>query len=325
MSGLLLVVAVALLFDFTNGFHDTASSVATSISTRALSPRRAVLLAAIFNFVGAFASTAVASTVGTGIVDLNVVTNELILAALLGAIAWNVATWWLGLPSSSSHALVGGMIGATLVKAGSDAVLWSSIFHTVIRPAVVAPILGLTLAFVLMVVVYRVFVHARPSRVNRGFRLAQVASGSVVALAHGANDAQKTMGVIAAALFASHRIDHFYVPTWVKLVAGIAIALGTYSGGWRIMRTIGSRVFKLEPAHGFAAQTSAAAVLAATARLGYPVSTIQVVSASVIGVGATRRLSAVRWGVAGDIAFAWIFTIPASAAAAAAIYWVISL
>jgi PiT family inorganic phosphate transporter len=321
---LVTVVLVALVFDFTNGFHDTANSVATSVSTRALSPRAAVLISAICNFAGAFVSTAVATAVGKGIVDITVITNSLILAALLGAIGWNLLTWWLGLPSSSSHALIGGLIGAALVKAGFDAVEWNSILHTVIEPAIAAPVLGFAIGFALMVLVYWTFQRARPAQVTRGFRLAQLASGSFVAFAHGANDAQKTMGVIAAALFASHRIDHFYVPTWVKLAAGTAIALGTYSGGWRIMRTVGSRVFKLEPPHGFAAQTTAAGVLYATTHLGYPISTTQVVSGSVMGVGATRRLSAVRWGVAGDIVLAWVVTIPAAAAVAAAAYWLIA-
>jgi PiT family inorganic phosphate transporter len=285
----------------------------------------AVLIASLFNFAGAFVSTAVAAAVGKGIVDLAVISNRLILAALIGAIGWNLTTWWLGLPSSSSHALFGGLIGAALVKAGSDAVLWSGLLHKVIEPGVVAPILGFCLAFGLMVGVFWVFQHARPAQVNRGFRLAQIVSGSFVAFAHGANDAQKTMGVIAAALYASGSIDHFYIPTWVKLAAGTAIALGTYTGGWRIMRTMGSRVFKLEPPHGFVAQTTAAGVLYATTHLGYPVSTTHVMSGCVMGVGATRRLSAVRWGVAGDIIAAWILTIPASALVAAGVYWLISI
>jgi PiT family inorganic phosphate transporter len=326
---LVVVVAVALVFDFTNGFHDTANAVATSVSTRALPPRIAVLVAAVMNFLGALASTAVATTVGQGIVDTTVITGRdgqrVVLAALIGAIAWNVATWWIGLPSSSSHALIGGLVGASIAAAGVSAVQWGQLVHKVIEPAILAPLLGFAGAFLLMLAVLRVFARTRPAPLNRGFRAAQVVSGSLLALTHGANDAQKTMGVISLALLSAGRIDHFYVPTWVVVTAASAIAIGTYAAGWRIVRTLGSRVFKLEPPHGFAAQSAATAVLYTTARLGFPVSTTQVITGSVMGVGATRRLSAVRWGVAGDIVSAWLLTVPAAAIAAAVVYAFIAL
>jgi PiT family inorganic phosphate transporter len=315
------VVAVALFFDFTNGFHDTANAVATSVSTRALTPRLAVTIAAFMNFLGAFVSTAVATTIGSGLIDTGVVNEHLMLAALIGAIAWNLFTWWLGLPSSSSHALIGGLIGAALAAAGTDAVLWSGVWEKVIVPGITSPLVGFVIAGALMVAILWLFGRVRPGPLNRGFRLAQVVSGSFMAFAHGTNDAQKTMGVIALALFANGQIDHFYIPAWVKLVAASAIALGTYSGGWRIMRTMGTRIFKLEPPQGFAAQATSAGLLYVVAtRFGFPVSTTQVVSGSIIGAGATTRLSAVRWGVAADIVAAWVLTIPAAAVVAAVVY-----
>ena len=316
-----VVVVVALGFDFTNGFHDTANAVATSVSTRALSPRAAVFVAAVANLAGAFVTTAVAKTVGKGIIDTGLATEKTVLAALLGAIAWNLLTWWRGLPSSSSHALIGGLIGAALVQSGSKGVEWHGVVHKVAFPALASPALGFAGAFVLLLVIYWVFVWLTPGVANRGFRIGQLASGTWVAFTHGANDAQKTMGVIALALYESGRIDHFYIPTWVIVAAGLAIAAGTYSGGWRIMRTMGQRIYKLEPESGFAAQVAAGTTLYFATRLGYPVSTTHVVAGSVMGAGATKRLSAVRWGVAGNIVFAWLLTIPAAALVAAALYW----
>ena len=316
-----IVVAVALGFDFTNGFHDTANAVATSVSTRALSPRTAVFIAAVANLAGAFVTTAVAKTVGQGIIDTGLATEKTVLAALLGAIAWNLLTWWQGLPSSSSHALIGGLIGAALVQSGSKGVEWHGVVHKVALPALVSPALGFAGAFVLLVVIYRVFVGLTPGVANRGFRFGQLASGTWVAFTHGANDAQKTMGVIALALFEAHKIDHFYIPVWVIVAAGLAIGAGTYVGGWRIMRTLGQRIFSMEPASGFAAQVSGGTVIYFATHFGYPVSTTHVVSGSVMGAGATKRLSAVRWGVAGNIVFAWLLTIPAAALVAAALYW----
>ena len=323
MNSILLwvVVVVALGFDFTNGFHDTANAVATSVSTRALSPRTAVFVAAVANLAGAFVTTAVAKTVGQGIIDTGLATEKTVLAALLGAIAWNLLTWWQGLPSSSSHALIGGLIGAALVQSGSKGVEWHGVVHKVALPALVSPALGFAGAFVLLVVIYRVFVGLTPGVANRGFRFGQLASGTWVAFTHGANDAQKTMGVIALALFEAHKIDHFYIPVWVIVAAGLAIAGGTYVGGWRIMRTLGQRIFSMEPASGFAAQVSGGTVIYFATHFGYPVSTTHVVSGSVMGAGATKRLSAVRWGVAGNIVFAWLLTIPAAALVAAALYW----
>jgi PiT family inorganic phosphate transporter len=317
---LVTVVVIALAFDFTNGFHDTANAVATSVSTRALSPRIAVLIAAIMNFVGALTSTAVAKTISNGILQEGAATQQVVLAALLGAIAWNLVTWWLGLPSSSSHALIGGLIGGGIAAAGWSAVQWQGLLDKVVWPGLISPLLGFGVAFALMIGVFWLFARARPAPLNRGFRVAQIFSGSFMAYTHGANDAQKTMGVITLALVANGNLSTPDVPLWVVLTAGTAIALGTYVGGWRIMRTIGNRVFKLEPPHGFVAQTTSSGILFATAHLGFPVSTTHVISASVIGVGATKRLSAVRWGVAGNIVLAWIVTIPAAALTAFVAY-----
>jgi PiT family inorganic phosphate transporter len=318
---LVITVVVALVFDFTNGFHDTANSVATSISTRALSPRLAVLIAAIANLAGAFATTAVAKTVGKGIIDSGLANEKTVLAAVFGAIVWNLLTWWLGLPSSSSHALIGGLVGAALVQSGSKGVEWHGIVHKVVIPAIWAPTLAFVGAFVLLLAIYWVFQRLTPGFANRSFRLGQLVTGTWVGFAHGANDAQKTMGVIALALYAHGNLSHFYIPTWVKLAAGLAIAAGTYSGGWRIIRTLGQRVYQMDPPGGFAAQATAGAVLFASTKYGYPLSTTHVVSGAVMGSGATRRLSAVRWGVAGNIVIAWILTIPASAAVAALFYF----
>jgi PiT family inorganic phosphate transporter len=322
---LVIVVITALAFDFTNGFHDTANAVATSISTRALSPRMAVTLAALANLAGAFVTTAVAKTVGQGIVDANIVTQQTILAALIGAITWNMITWYLGLPSSSSHALFGGLIGAGIVQAGFNGVEWNGIVDKIAIPAVVSPLLGFAGAFVLLLAIYWGFRWITPDAGNRLFRLGQLGSGTFMAFTHGANDAQKTMGVIALALFANGSIDEFEIPTWVKISAGLAIAAGTYVGGWRIMRTLGQRVFQMDPASGFAAQTSAGATLYLATHYGFPVSTTQCISGAVMGAGATKRLSAVRWGVAGNIVMAWILTIPAAGLVAALLYWPIQL
>jgi inorganic phosphate transporter, PiT family len=316
-----LVVVVALGFDFTNGFHDTANAVATSVSTRALSPRLAVLIASIANVAGAFVTTAVAKTVGQGIIDTGLATETTVLAALLGAIAWNLLTWWLGLPSSSSHALIGGLVGAALVQSGLEGVQWNGLVHKVILPGIASPVLGFVGAFALLLLIYWTFMRITPGAANRGFRLGQLASGTWVAFTHGANDAQKTMGVIALALFEAGGIDHFYIPTWVIVAAGLAIGGGTYVGGWRIMRTLGQRIFSMEPASGFAAQVAGGTVIYVATRFGYPISTTHAIAGSVMGAGATKRLSAVRWGVAGNIVVAWILTIPAAALVSAALYW----
>src|SRR6476659_9501174 len=318
---LVVVVVVALGFDFTNGFHDTANAVATSVSTRALTPRMAVLVASAANLAGAFVTTAVAKTVGKDIVASDLINTRTILAALLGAITWNLLTWWFGLPSSSSHALIGGLVGAALAQSGENGVLWHGLAHKVVIPALLAPLIAFAGAFILLVVIYRVFRRITRGVANRGFRLGQLASGTFVAFTHGANDAQKTMGVIALALLANGSIDSFYIPTWTKISAGVAIAAGTYVGGWRIMRTIGQRLYKMEPPAGFASQVTAGAVIDIATRLGYPLSTTHVISGSVLGSGSTRRFRAVRWGIAGNIVVAWFLTIPAAALVAAALYW----
>ena len=319
---LIIVIVVALGFDFTNGFHDTANAVATSVSTRALSPRNAVAIAAIANLAGAFVTTAVAKTVGKGIIDTGLATPQTVLAALIGAIAWNLLTWWLALPSSSSHALIGGLMGAAIVQSGSHGVQWHGLVHKVLLPGVFSPVIGFLGAFLLLIAIYWVFVWMSPGLANRSFRLGQLVSGTWVAFTHGANDAQKTMGVITLALVASgHQAKFDHIPTWVIVAAGLSIAAGTYVGGWRIMRTLGQRVFAMDPPSGFAAQASAGTVLYVATNLGYPVSTTHVVSGAVMGGGATRRLSAVRWGVAGNIVLAWLLTIPAAGLVAAALYW----
>jgi PiT family inorganic phosphate transporter len=320
---LVIVVVVALGFDFTNGFHDTANSIATAVSTRALSPRVAVLMAAVANLAGAFLTTAVAKTVGKGLIDTHLATGTTILAALIGAIAWNLLTWYFGLPSSSSHALIGGLVGAALAQSGSTGVQWHGIAHKVVIPALVAPAIAFGAGFVLLLILYWLFKWMTPGGGNRTFRLGQLASSAWVSFNHGANDAQKTMGVIALALVLHSGGDpaHLSVPTWVKVAAGLAMALGTYAGGWRIIRTLGQRIFKMEPVEGFAAQTAAGATIYLATRYGYPLSTTHVVSGAVMGTGATKRVSAVRWGVAGNIVVAWVLTLPMAALAAAALYW----
>jgi inorganic phosphate transporter, PiT family len=318
---LVVVIVVGLGFDFTNGFHDTANYVATWVGTRALSPRAAVVVSAGANLAGAFVTTAVAKTVGQGIVDTGLATEQTVLSALLGAIAWNLLTWWLGLPSSSTHALIGGLVGAALVQSGSRGVLWHGIWEKVILPGAVSPVIGFAGGFALLVVIYRLFHRLTPGVANRSFRLGQLASGTWVAFTHGANDAQKTMGVIALALYSHGSISTFYVPDWVKLGAGLTIAAGTYAGGWRIIRTLGQRIYKLQPEHGFAAQIAAGSTLYAGTQLGFPISTTHVVTGAVMGAGATRRFSAVRWGIAGNIVVAWLLTLPAAALVAAGLYW----
>jgi phosphate/sulfate permease len=322
-AGLVVIVVVALFFDYTNGFHDAANAIATSVSTKALTPRVAVAMAAVMNVIGALVSTGVAKTVGSGIVAPPN-TNEglvMVFAALVGAIAWNLITWYFGLPSSSSHALIGGLIGAAL--AGSHDVKWAGVLDKVVVPMVLSPLIGLTLGFLFMLAVLWLFRNANVARANRNFRLAQIGSAAVMAFGHGTQDAQKTMGVIALALFVSGHISTFYVPYWVVVAAAAAISLGTYSGGYRIMRTLGRRVIQLTSAGGFSAQTVASAVMLGTAYIyAVPVSTTHVITSSIMGVGSTRRFSAVRWGVAGNIAAAWVLTIPAAALTAGLVYFV---
>jgi PiT family inorganic phosphate transporter len=319
---LVIVIVVALGFDFTNGFHDTANAVATSVSTRAMSPRLAVLIAAVANIAGAFVTTAVAKTVGKGIVNVGLTDTKTVLAALIGAIAWNLLTWWLGLPSSSSHALIGGLVGAAMAQSWTKGVQWHGLAHKVALPAVVSPAVAFAGAFLLLLALYWALARITPGLGNRLFRLGQAGSGTWVAFTHGANDAQKTMGVITLALVTSgHQAKFDHIPTWVIVAAGVAIGLGTYVGGWRIMRTLGQRLYTMEPAAGFSAQTTAGVTIYLATHWGYPLSTTHVISGGVLGAGATKRLSAVRWGVAGNIVFAWLLTIPAAALIAAALYW----
>jgi PiT family inorganic phosphate transporter len=318
-----VIVAVALSFDYTNGFHDSANAIATSVSTRALTPRVAVGMAAVANVLGALVSTKVARTIGGGIIDPPSGRAGLIivLSALLGAITWNVGTWFLGLPSSSSQALIGGLVGAALV--GSDGVKWSGLFEKVIIPGVLSPLIGFLLGYGFMLALLWLFRRATATKAHRGFRFGQIFSAGTMAFGHGTQDAQKTMGVIALTLTVSgHLSSGAPIPYWVILSAAGAISLGTYSGGWRIMRTLGRRIFSLSPVSGFASQTTASGVLWGTAYLGLPVSTTHVITSSVMGVGATRRLSAVRWGVAGNIVTAWLLTLPA-AAVVAALFWLV--
>ncbi len=325
MPLLLTIIAFALVFDYTNGFHDTANAIATAVSTHALSPRVAVLMAAVLNMAGALVSTAVATTVGEGIVDTDLVTLPVVLAALVGAVVWNFVTWYFGLPSSSSHALFGGLIGAMLAAVGTSGVEWDGVINKVIVPMVGSPVLGFVAAWLAMSALFWLLRRHAPAVVNRRFRTLQWFSTGFIAFSHGGNDAQKTMGIITLALFASGEIPTFSVPLWVKLACALAMAAGTYSGGWRIIRTMGSRVLKMDPAHAFAAQTSAASVIQVATHLGFPVSTTHTITAAIMGVGSTRRLSAVRWGVAGDIVSAWVLTLPAAGAVGAAVYLLLSL
>lgn len=324
---LVIVVVTALAFDFTNGFHDTANSVATSISTRAIAPRTAVALAAILNFVGAFISLEVAATIASGIVDAQIVTTTVIFAGLIGAIFWNLLTWYFGLPSSSSHALIGGVVGAAFAAAGASAVKGAGLLEKVIVPALVAPVVAFLAAGMAILIAYRMVGRMRPGPVNRGYRLGQIASLSLLSLSHGTNDAQKTMGVITLALIANGSLTGANPdpPLWVIVSAATAIALGTYSGGWRIIRTMGSRIIKMDPAQGFAAQTGGSAVLLTAAHLGFPLSTTHSITGAVLGAGAAKRLSAVRWGLAGNIFLAWVLTVPCAAAVGALTFGVTHL
>jgi PiT family inorganic phosphate transporter len=314
------LVAVALAFDFINGFHDAANSIATVVSTRVLSPGRAVIWAAFFNFIAAFGfGTAVAKTVGSGMIHLDVVTFAVIFAGLVGAIAWDLLTWYYGLPTSSSHALFGGYAGAAVAKAGLGAVIASGWTKTLVF-MVVAPAIGLGVGLVMMTAVYWACRNMRPARVDRWFRRLQLVSAAAYSLMHGANDAQKTMGIIAGVLFTAGYLETFSIPLWVILAAHAAIALGTLSGGWRIIHTMGQRITKLQPVSGFAAETGAAVAIYTASMLGIGISTTHTITGAIMGVGSTRRLSAVRWGVARRIVWAWLLTIPASAAIAALTY-----
>jgi PiT family inorganic phosphate transporter len=319
------LIAVALSFDFINGFHDAANSIATVVSTRVLSPGQAVIWAAFFNFVAAFTfGTAVAKTIGKGMIDISAVSFAVIFGGLVGAIVWDLITWYYGLPTSSSHALIGGYAGAAVAKAGLGVIILSGWTKTLLY-IVLAPMMGLILGFLIEVGIYWIFRRSSPLRVDHIFRRLQLVSAALYSLGHGTNDAQKTMGIIAGVLFTAGFLKAFTIPVWVILAAHAAIALGTLSGGWRIIHTMGTRITKLQPVGGFAAETAGAATLFIATHFGVPVSTTHTITGAIVGVGATRRLSAVRWGVAGRIVWAWILTIPMSALIGALVYGMVRL
>jgi PiT family inorganic phosphate transporter len=322
---LFVVLGLAVLFDYINGFHDTANAIATSVSTRALRPEQAILLSATANFVGALTGTAVAKTIASGLAETpgGHPGQIIVAAALVGAITWNLITWRFGIPSSSSHALIGGLLGAVIVSVGPGAILVDGVLSKVLLPLVLSPVLGILLGFFFMVVLLNVFRRAHPQRLNANFRRLQVLSAAYMALSHGSNDAQKTMGIITLALVTAGILTEPVVPLWVIILAATAISLGTAAGGWRIIRTMGQRVVKLDPVHGFAAETTAATIIFGASHLGVPVSTTHVIASAILGVGASIRLSAVRWGVAGNIVVAWILTIPAAGAVAALAWYVL--
>jgi len=318
------IVATALVFDYINGFHDAANSIATVVSTRVLKPGQAVVWAAFFNFAAIFVfGTAVAKTMGSGMIDLKVVTSAVVLGGLIGAIVWDLITWYYGLPTSSSHALIGGYAGAAVAKAGPAAILVSGWTKTLIF-IVLSPLIGLGLGFGFMVIIFWLCRRTAPSRVDSLFRRLQLVSAALFSLGHGANDAQKTMGIIASALFAGGYIATFEIPLWVELAAYTAIAAGTLSGGWRIIHTMGSKITRLQPVGGFAAETAGAVSLFVASSMGVPVSTTHTITGAIVGVGSVRRMSAVRWGIAGQIVWAWVLTIPASAIISAATYYVLA-
>lgn len=326
---LALVVIIALAFDYVNGFHDAANAIATVVSTRALTPRAALMMAGILNFAGAFASTEVARTVGGGLVDSAQVGQlQVVLAALVGALLWNLLTWWLGLPSSSSHALVGGLIGAVCFHTGSlhNGVQWNNVASKVVIPGLIAPLVALVSGYLLMLIFTWILylVKPTPALVNRRLKFFQKLSAACMAFSHGTADAQKVMGIITLALVTAGVQKEFYVQTWVKASCALMIALGTSAGGWKIIRTMGGKIFKMQPVHGFAADMTSATVLQVSAHLGMPLSTTHVLTGSIMGVGASKRLSAVRWGVAKSILAAWVFTIPASACVGAATCWLVT-
>jgi inorganic phosphate transporter, PiT family len=313
---LALVVAAALAFDYINGFHDAANAVATVVSTGVLPLRTAVFMAALLNFAGALTGTAVAETIGTGLIEAGAVTQVVVLSALLGAITWNLVTWYFGIPSSSSHALVGGLVGSGLAHAGGGAIHVPGLVK-VVQSLIISPLVGFGIAFVLMITLMWVCRKGNPSRLNRSFRHLQIASAGFMAISHGSNDAQKTMGVIAMSLAfysgGSKAAEHFEVPLWVMAACATAMGAGTMSGGVRIIKTMGTKIIDLKPVHGFAAETSAAVTILAASHLGLPVSTTHVISGAIMGVGSSQRVSAVRWGVTARIAWAWVLTIPVSA------------
>lgn len=322
MSSLMLiglVVLLALIFDFINGFHDTANAIATSVSTKALSPRAAIVVAATLNFAGALSGTAVANTIGKSIVPPDLITPMVLICALIGAIFWNLFTWYFGIPSSSSHALIGGLVGAVIGAVGSHQVLWDG-FAKILAGLLVSPLVGLVAGSLVMTVLFWVFKNAAPARVNNQFRKLQILSACMASFAHGSNDAQKSMGIVAMVLVSASILPEFYVPLWVKVACALSMSAGTAFGGWKIIRTMGGKIFRIEPINGFAADATSAAVIYTASLLGAPVSTTHVVSSSIMGVGAAKRLKGVRWNIARQIIMAWFVTIPSSALVAIVVY-----
>ncbi len=323
MIMLVLVILAALAFDYINGFHDTANAIATCVSTRALSIKAAIFMAAILNFAGAMVSTKVAATIGKGIVDKDNITQMVVLAGILGAIIWDIITWYYGLPSSSSHAIIGGLIGAVLAHSGSAALHWSGL-KKIVLALLISPVIGTIIGFTFMIIIYWVFRKRSPSGLNKGFRRMQIISAACMAFAHGTADAQKSMGVITMALLSYGLIPSFDVPTWVKIACAVSMGIGTAAGGWRIIKTVGHDFVKLQPVHGFCVETASAGVILGAASMGMPVSTTHVITSAILGVGLSKRISAVNWTVAQRIMIAWVLTIPASAIVAYACYLLLS-
>lgn len=321
---LILILVLAVAFDFINGFHDTANAIATVVATRVLTPTQAILMAASLNFVGAMMGTAVAKTIASGLVPADLATQPAIISALLAAIIWNLVTWFYGIPSSSSHALIGGLLGAVIAEANWSAPYWGSVLTKVILPLFLSPVIGFVFALVLMIVLLRVFIKHPPGDVQRRFGKWQVASSAFMAFSHGGNDAQKTMGIMTLALASYQGVDNMPIPLWVKLTAAIAMGMGTAMGGWRIIKTMGHKLAKLQPIHGFAAETAAASVIEVASKLGFPLSTTHVISSSILGAGASRRANAVKWNVAGSIVTAWFLTIPTCMILAYGIFLVVN-
>ena len=317
---LILVVITALIFEYINGFHDSANAIATVVSTKVLTARAAIIYAGILNIGGAFLGTHVASTIGKGIVSTESVTQSVILCALLAAIIWNLITWYYGIPSSSSHALIGGLIGAAISKAGYHVVQFEGVTKKVLMPMVTSPMIGFAIGFLSMVIILWICRRANPNSVNKYFKKLQLLSSGIMALSHGSNDAQKTMGIITLALVSYHTLPTFEVPYWVILGCAMTMGLGTMAGGWRIIRTMGSKMIKLKPVHGFAAETSAAAVILTASHFGIPVSTTHIISTSIMGVGSTKGVHALKWGIVGNIVMAWVLTIPVCMVIAAVLY-----
>lgn len=320
-----LAVVLTLIFDFINGFHDAANAIATVVSTRVMRPGTAIIYAGVLNFVGALMGTEVAATIGKGLVEASTITIQTVICTLIAAIIWNLITWYQGLPTSSSHALIGSLMGATFAAAGNDAIKWAKIWEKVVIPMFSSPVFGIVIGFSIMMALIWAFHKMSLGRVNRIFGKLQIVSAGFMAINHGRNDAQKCMGIIALALVLTYPEKEFHVPLWVMVSCALAMGLGTMSGGWRIIRTLGTKMIKLTPINGFAAETTASVILGVTAHYGIPVSTTQVISSSIMGVGATKRLSAVRWGIVGNIVWAWVLTLPLTFGLAAAVMWTYKL